>query len=364
MSTALQHIKVIELATVLAGPSVGQFLAELGADVLKIEPPTGDVTRSWRLPNEQPDAGRSAYFCAANWGKKSAVMNLQQPHQQKQLHQLLATADILLMSFKPGDAAKFDLEPQLLLQRYPRLIIGEISGYGAQDPRVGYDAILQAEAGFTYLNGNNQHDFHKMPVALVDVLAAHQLKQGILLALLQRAQTGNGQHVHVALLDAAISALANQATNYLVGHQIPQPMGSEHPNIVPYGSIYRCIDDVAVVLAVGTDKQFAALCGLLELPINPQWQSNAQRVRLRTEVNAALQVAILRIDSTSFLARCQHLNIPCGKVNQMDAVMALAKERGLILEEEGLSGLRTAVFQAEKGKLSPPAPFNHQAESR
>jgi crotonobetainyl-CoA:carnitine CoA-transferase CaiB-like acyl-CoA transferase len=354
MSPALQHIKVIELATVLAGPSVGQFLAELGADVLKIEPAAGDVTRSWRLPNEQPDAGRSAYFCAANWGKQSAMMNLQLPHQQQQLHQLLATADILLMSFKPGDAAKFDLDPVLLLQRYPRLIVGEISGYGAQDTRVGYDAILQAEAGFTYLNGNDQHDFHKMPVALVDVLAAHQLKQGILLALLQRSQTGCGRHVHVALLDAAISALANQATNYLVGHQIPQPMGSEHPNIVPYGSIYRCVDGVAIVLAVGTDKQFAALCDLLALPIKPQWQSNVQRVQLRAEVNAALQVAIQKLDSTSFLAHCARLNIPCGKVNQMDAVMALAKERGLLLQNDSLQGLRTAIFQNETPALLPP----------
>lgn len=354
MSGALQNIKVIELAAVLAGPSVGQFLAELGAEVLKIEPPSGDVTRSWRLANEQPDQGRSAYFCAANWGKKSFFMDLNDPEHQQKLFEILATADILLMSYKPGDAAKFGLAPEVLLQRFPGLIIGEISGYGEQDSRVGYDAILQAEAGFTYLNGNDENDFHKMPVALVDVLAAHQLKQGLLLALLQRAQTGCGQRVQVALIDAAISALANQATNYLVGNQIPQPMGSEHPNIVPYGSIYACADGVKVVLAVGTDKQFAALCTLLALTGPAHWRSNAQRVQWRAEVNSALQTAIQKINSEAFLAGCEDLNIPCGKVNQMDAVMDLAEKRGLVLQNGGLKGIRTAIFQNEKPALLPP----------
>ena len=354
MKSALQNIKVIELATVLAGPSVGQFLAELGAEVLKIEPPTGDVTRSWRLANEQPQHGRSAYFCAANWGKKSKIMDLRQSPQQEALQLLLADADILLLSYKLGDAAKFDLNPEQLLLRFPRLIIGEISGYGAADPRVGYDAILQAEAGFTYLNGNTIHDFHKMPVALVDILAAHQLKQGILLALLQRQQTGCGQRVQVALIDAAISALANQATNYLVGAEIPQPMGSEHPNIVPYGSIFNCLDGVQVVLAVGTDKQFAALCELLQLPNTAAWRGNAQRVSDRQAVNQALSSAIEKTVAEEFLQACANANVPCGKVNQMKEVMQIAQQRGLLLAEGGLYGLRTAVFTETKLALEVP----------
>ncbi|MDP2187296.1 MAG: CaiB/BaiF CoA-transferase family protein [Sphingobacteriaceae bacterium] len=357
MSGALQHIKVIELAAVLAGPSVGQFLAELGAEVLKIEPPSGDVTRSWRLANEQPVAGRSAYFCAANWGKRSLFMDLREPEQQQELLRLLADADILLMSYKPGDAAKFGLAPEELLKRFPGLIIGEISGYGEADPRVGYDAIIQAEAGFTYLNGNNQEDFHKMPVALVDVLAAHQLKQGILLALLQRAQTGLGQRVQVALLDAAISALANQATNYLVGGIIPQPLGSEHPNIVPYGSIYTCADGVKVVLAVGTDKQFAALCSMLELPYESAWDTNAGRVQSREAVNYALQQAICKAQSLPFMQQCEQLHIPCGRVNQMDEVMQIAEKRGLVVARDGVFGLRNAVFAAPPQDLLAPPSF-------
>ena len=269
MSRPLQGLKILELANVLAGPAVGQFFAELGAEVLKVEAPGGDVTRSWRLPNEQPSEGRSAYFCAANWGKKSKVLDLRTSEGRAALEPLLAETDVLLTSYKAGDAARFGLDAKELLETYPRLVIGEISGYGAIDARVGYDAIVQAEAGFTYLNGNNPADYHKMPVALVDLLAAHQLKQGLLLALWQRDRTGKGSVVRVNLLDAALASLANQATNYLVGGVVPQPMGSEHPNIVPYGSIYRTADGAGVVLAVGTDKQFAALTQLLclETPI-------------------------------------------------------------------------------------------------
>lgn len=357
MSAPLAGIRVLELANVLAGPSCGQFLAELGADVLKLEPPQGDVTRTWLLPDEQPDARRSAYFCAANWGKQSRCLDLGDLASREALFAMLADADILLMSYKPGDAARFGLAAADLRTRFPRLIIGEISGYGSHDPRVGYDAILQAEAGFTYLNGNNTNDFHKMPVALVDLLAAHQLKQGLLLALYERERTGSGKLVQVALLDAAISSLANQATNYLVAGKVPQPMGSEHPNIVPYGSMYSCKDGEKLVLAVGTDKQFAALCQLLGIALKPGWQHNAERVKARDAVNQVLAEAISQWAITELLVRCQQLHIPCGRVNQMDAVMALAEERGLVLRSGQLASIRQQVFEAVQHELKPAPGF-------
>lgn len=357
MNAPLQKIKVVELAAVLAGPTVGQFFAELGAEVLKIEAPGGDVTRSWRLPNEQVDAGRSAYFCAANYGKSSRILDLKNNQDRLQLLDILATTDVLLTSYKPGDAAKFGLEVTELQKKFPHLIIGEISGYGSSDPRVGYDAIVQAEAGFTYLNGNHAGDFHKMPVALVDLLAAHQLKQGLLLALLERQQTGRGQVVQVNLLDAAISSLANQATNFLVGKQIPQPMGSDHPNIVPYGSIYHSQDGQAVVIAVGTDKQFALLCQLLKIAVPAEWTTNAQRVLHRNAIHAQLQAAIALQQADAFLQSCHALQIPCGRVNQMDEVMRLAEARGLVWHADGLSGLRTAIFQNKKLDLPAPPPL-------
>lgn len=355
MSAPLQGIKVLELANVLAGPAVGQFFAELGADVLKIEAPGGDVTRSWRLANEQPKDGRSAYFCAANWGKKSRVLDLRNANDRAALEPLLAEADVLLMSYKAGDAARFGLEAEVLLEKYPRLVVGEISGYGDNDARVGYDAIVQAEAGFTYLNGNNTADYHKMPVALVDLLAAHQLKQGLLLALWQRDKSGKGSVVRVNLLDSALASLANQATNYLVGGVVPQPMGSEHPNIVPYGSIYRTADGAGVVLAVGTDKQFAALCQLLDLELPEAWTTNAQRVLHRAEVNGALAEKISQWQAAAFLSASQAAHIPAGRVNTMPEAMALARARGLLLEGDGLAGVRTVAF-GEKGELGVPPP--------
>ncbi len=354
MIRPLQGLKILELANVLAGPAVGQFFAELGAEVLKVEAPGGDVTRSWRLPNEQPIAGRSAYFCAANWGKKSKVVDLRTSEGRAALEPLLAEADVLLTSYKAGDAARFGLEAERLLQQYPRLVVGEISGYGHQDARVGYDAIVQAEAGFTYLNGNTTSDYHKMPVAFVDLVAAHQLKQGLLLALWQRDRTGKGSVVRVNLLDAALASLANQATNYLVGGVVPQPMGSEHPNIVPYGSIYRTADGAAVVLAVGTDKQFAALMEVLDSPMPEGWIHNAQRVQQRHAVNQLLAQKIGHWLADDFLAACTVRNIPAGRVNTMPEAMALARKRGLLLEGEGLAGVRTVIFTKSATAISSP----------
>lgn len=354
MNAPLHGLKVLELANVLAGPVVGQFFAELGAEVLKIEAPGGDVTRSWRLPNEQPKEGRSAYFCAANWGKTSRVIDLRTEAGREALQPLLAEADILLTSYKAGDAARFGLDADSLRLKFPRLIIGEISGYGANNPRVGYDAIVQAEAGFTYLNGNNTTDYHKMPVALVDLLAAHQLKQGLLLALWQRDRSGEGAVVRVNLLDAALASLANQATNYLVGGVVPQPMGSEHPNIVPYGSIYRTADGVGVVLAVGTDKQFASLVEVLGMDLPEAWLTNAQRVKARSGVNAMLAEKIAAWQADVLLAACAERHIPAGRVNTMPEAMALAEERGMLLEGDGLKALRTAVFETKPSLLLAP----------
>ena len=354
MNSPLHGLKVLELANVLAGPTVGQFFAELGAEVLKVEAPGGDVTRSWRLPNEQPKAGRSAYFCAANWGKRSRVIDLRTDEGKLELQPLLAEADVLLTSYKAGDAARFGLDAESLRLQHPRLIIGEISGYGANDPRVGYDAIVQAEAGFTYLNGNNTTDYHKMPVALVDLLAAHQLKQGLLLALWQRDRNGVGAVVRVNLLDAALAALANQATNYLVGGVVPQPMGSEHPNIVPYGSMYKTADGVGVVLAVGTDKQFASLIQLLGLQLPEDWTTNAQRVLQRVQVNAALAEKISQWQADDFLPACHAAHIPAGRVNTMPEAMALAKTRDMLLAGDGLKGVRSAVFSERSLQIKAP----------
>jgi len=357
MNAPLNGFQVVELATVLAGPATGQFLAEAGADVLKIEPPGGDITRSWCAPGEQPDQHRSAYFCAANWGKKSRVMDLAHSSAQTELRALLANTDILLMSFKPGDARKFGLDPKELLRDFPRLIIGSITGYGEEDPRTGYDAIIQAEAGFVHLNGMRSGEGHKMPVALMDLLAAHQLKEGILLALLEREKSGAGQWIRVSLIDAALSALANQATNYLVAGHEPQAMGSGHPNIVPYGQAYTCSDGVRVVLAVGSDKQFAQLVQLLKIDAPEVWGHAAGRIQNRSAIEVALSEAIGVQSSEALLAGCLGLKIPAGRVNTLPQALELAKQRGMLHQADGLSAPRTAVFLNEDPHIMPPPPL-------
>jgi crotonobetainyl-CoA:carnitine CoA-transferase CaiB-like acyl-CoA transferase len=236
-------LRVLELAAVLAGPQVGQFFAELGASVLKVEPPAGDVTRTWRTPGDDPESSVSAYFSASNWGKTSLVLDLTQPAAQAELHRLAAEADVLIASYKPGDAEKFGASYAALAEANPRLIYAHLTGYGPASPRVGYDAVLQAETGFMHLNAASPDDPpQKMPVALIDLLAAHQLKEGILTALYQREKTGRGALLTVSLLDSALASLANQGATWLVTGRDPVPLGSGHPGIVPYGTVYRAAD--------------------------------------------------------------------------------------------------------------------------
>lgn len=356
-----RKIRVIELASVLAGPSVGMFFAELGAEVIKVEAPTGDVTRSWKLKTESAENDRPAYFCAVNWGKKAVIIDLSLSSGQQQLHALLQTADVLLTSFKPGDAQRFQLSWSSLHTKYPKLIGGEISGYGSHDPRVGYDAIIQAEAGFMALNGEPGNTF-KMPVALVDVLAAHQLKEGLLLALWQREIDGLGRRVEVSLVQSAIAALVNQGTNYLVGGIEPKPLGNEHPNIVPYGRPFITADAVPLVLAVGTDQQFESLCKILGITHDEHYQRNQSRVQYREAVNALLAEAFARHNSSSLIEALEKNKIPFGRINRMSEVAALPAAKSLEIRANGLRSWRTAVFTEGQNQLSPPPHLGeHQA---
>jgi len=256
--TPLEGLKVLELASVLAGPSVGMFFAELGATVIKIENITtqGDVTRKWKLAKENPNTDISGYFSCVNWGKYSFAVNLLEKEGLDIIYKLTAECDIVLVSYKPGDAEKLKVDYPTLKQYNQALIYSHITGYGLKNSRAGFDAIIQAESGFTYMNGNPGGPPTKMPVALMDVLAAHHLKEAILLALLYRERTGKGQYIEASLFKAGIASLANQATNWLVGKTIPERIGSDHPNIVPYGTIFKTSDNKEIVLAAGTDKQF------------------------------------------------------------------------------------------------------------
>jgi crotonobetainyl-CoA:carnitine CoA-transferase CaiB-like acyl-CoA transferase len=196
-----ENLKVLELASVLAGPGVGQFFAELGATVIKVENPktSGDVTRGWKVAGEMTD-DRSAYFCAVNWGKQSIAVNLDSTEGQSIVHKLAEQCDVVVASYKPADAEKIRVDYHTLRKFNPSLIYGSITGYGPDQPRVGYDAVIQAESGFMFLNGEPGRTSLKMPVALIDILAGHQLKEGILLAIIRREKTGEGAFIEISLI--------------------------------------------------------------------------------------------------------------------------------------------------------------------
>ena len=361
-----QNYKVIELASVLAGPSVGQFFAELGANVIKIENPKteGDVTRSWKLKSENNESSISAYFSSANWGKESISLNIYIDNDLQQLYTLIKEADIVIASYKPGDAEKLKVDYKTLSNINPQLIYGSITGYSSKS-KVGYDAIIQAESGFMYMNGQKDSPPTKMPVALMDVLTAHQLKEGILVALLNKTQTGQGDLVEVSLFDTAISSLANQATNYLMGNKIPERIGSEHPNIVPYGTVFYDKNNLPLVLAVGSDKQFKKLCEILkisEISENENYSTNQQRVINRENALSILSIEIKKTERTDLLNDLEKNNVPAGAVNTVQESLSTEDSQRLILSNDDSKGVKNIAFRVGNMELNngiiPPPEFD------
>ncbi|MBL7863177.1 MAG: CoA transferase [Cyclobacteriaceae bacterium] len=343
----LHGIKVLELASVLAGPSVGQFFAELGAGVIKVENLSsgGDVTRTWKGMGEQTD-DRSAYFCSVNWGKKSIALDLNTANERSIVLQLARQSDVVIASYKPGDADKLGVAYHQLKALNPTLIYGQITGYGPDQNRVGYDAVIQAESGFMELNGSAEGPPTKMPVALIDVLAAHHLKEGLLLALLKREKTGQGSFVEVSLIQSAISSLVNQASNWLVAHHLPKRQGSAHPNIAPYGDSFLTKDGKRVLLAIGSNRQFLDLIqvlGLKQLENDVRFSANPERVNNRPALNEFLEKAIEQIESTALMQSLHRKKIPAGLIQNMAEVFEMPTAREILLGHNSLQGVRNFV---------------------
>lgn len=335
---------VVDASTVLAGPSVGTFFAELGANVIKVENPSAyDVTRSWKLPTEDKNSPISAYFSSVNYGKKYIQLNLKDENDNHKFKELIKVADILITNFKNGDEEKLDIEDKILRHCNPGLIIGKISGFGKNSDRVAYDLILQAETGFMSMNGTPESGPVKMPVALIDVLAAHQLKEGLLLAMLKLKNTGVGSTVSVSLYDAAVSSLVNQASNYLMNKQIPQRIGSLHPNIAPYGELFKTKENDLITFAIGSDNHFKKLCHFLnldDLVENPNYNSNQSRVINRIELQKVLQEKISLFSTNDILNEMLNLNVPAGKVKNLAEVFENEELQNSILKED-ISGYKT-----------------------
>lgn len=341
----LKGIKVIELAAVLAGPAVGMFMAELGATVIKYENGRagGDMTRRWKLPQEDPNSPVSAYFSSVNYHKQYVQANLTNQAEREALYEQVKEADIVITNYKKGDDIKLGVDYDTLKALNPRLIYGHITGYGNDDDRVAFDLALQADAGFMYMNGTPESGPIKMPLAMIDMLAAHQLKQGILLQLWQREKTGKGALVTASLYDAAIAALTNQATNWLMAGHIPQAIGSIHPNIAPYGEVLTCADGKPLVLAVGSDAQFRSLCrelGNEALADKPEYSTNQQRVINRKHMLAELQALAGQTDRDTLLHRLEKAHVPAAGIHNMQEVFEQPRAKQLVLEEV-INGVQT-----------------------
>lgn len=342
MISALSHLKVLEVASVLAGPAVGMYFAERGAQVTKIENKNtdGDVTRHWKLSTEDKSSPISAYFSSVNWHKKYIFMDLLNVEDQGHLHELVKEADILIANFKLGDAEKFKLDFKTVSKLNPKIIHAELSGFGSNSNRVAYDLVLQAETGFMYMNGTKESGPIKMPLAMIDVLAAHQMKEGILECLLAQKDHLVAYHVEVSLYEAAIATLANQATNYLMAGHIPQPVGSLHPNISPYGETCVSQDSKYVTFAIGSDTQFMRLFNLLELEVKEHFKTNKDRVTNRTEIHAMLKEKVKEWKAEELVNKLIDLKVPVALIKNLQEVFEVDEAQKMILEED-IEGVKT-----------------------
>jgi crotonobetainyl-CoA:carnitine CoA-transferase CaiB-like acyl-CoA transferase len=356
-TNALQGLLVLETAGVLAGPAVGMFLAECGARVVKVENPRsgGDVTRQWKLPEEDAASPVSAYFSSVNHGKEHLMLDLKQAQDRAIFDDLLRGADVLITNHLAAAAATLGLDRGRIRSLNPRLVHGHIKGFADQPSRPAYDVVLQAETGYISMTGTGADQLAKLPIALIDVLAAHQLKEGLLLALLQRASSGAGAYVEVSLEEAALSGLVNQASNHLMTGHLPGPLGTLHPNIAPYGEVFSCADGGLLILAVGSDAQFAGLCQVLslnDLPQDARFRSNPQRVRNRVALAGLLAPSIACRERDALLAELIAANVPAGAVRRMDEVMRSAAAQAMRVRET-IDGVETERIRGRAFHINP-----------
>lgn len=326
----LQGIRVLDLSRILAGPWCTQQLADLGAEVIKIEKPgSGDDTRSWGPPWLE-GSQESAYYLSANRGKQSVAIDIAQPEGQQLIHQLLQQCDVLVENFKVGGLKKYGLDYASLKQKKPDLIYCSITGFGQDGPyaqRAGYDFMIQAMGGLMSLTGQPDDQPGggpmKIGVAFADIFTGLYASNAILAALLQRQQTGEGTHIDLGLLDVQVGVLANQALNYLTSGTVPQRLGNAHPNIVPYQSFASA--DGHIILAVGNDGQFQRFCklaGCPELTEDSRFTSNRLRVEHRDALIPLLVPVLKKRSTDEWLALLEPAAVPCGPINTLDRVFA------------------------------------------
>ena len=361
MDKPLAGLKVVELARILAGPWAGQLLADLGAEVVKVERPgTGDDTRQWGPPFA-PD-GAAAYFHACNRGKRSIAIDLDTAEGQAEVRELAAGADVLIENFKIGGLAKYGLDRPALSALNPRLVYCSITGFGQDGPyahRPGYDFIIQAMGGAMSLTGEPDGAPQKSGVAYADMFTGLYATVAILAALRERERTGLGAHIDMALLDTQVAVLGNQALYWMVSGEVPRRMGNGHVNLVPYQAFK--LADGEIVVAVGNDGQFERLCGLLGLAAlagDERFRTNPARVVNRAELIPILEAAMRNRRRQEFSDALEAAGIPAGPINSVDAVFADPQvvHRGLRIGGETPGLASPIVIDGRRQVAEGPAP--------
>ena len=382
MPKPLAGLRVLELARILAGPWAGQMLADLGADVIKVERKgAGDDTRAWGPPFVQGADGKhigSAYFHSANRGKRSIEADFEGPAGQRIVQKLAKRSDVLIENFKVGGLAKFGLDYKSLAPENPRLIYCSVTGFGQDGPyakRAGYDLMAQGMGGFMSLTGMPDGPPTRVGVAISDIFTGCYSVVGILAALAQREKTGKGCYVDTALVDSTVGVLANQALNFLVSGENPKRIGNSHPNLVPYQEFP--VADGHIIIATGNDNQFVKLCGVLGgvgLTKDARFSNNEGRLKHRQELVGRLCELTRRFKRQDLLDKLEDVKVPAGPINDLDQVFddAQVKHRGMKLslpsraaKDGAVPGVRTPiVFDGWKAASERPAPLlgEHSAE--
>lgn len=335
MAGALSHIRVLDLSRILAGPWAGQMLADLGADVIKVERPgAGDDTRGWGPPWLKDEQGAetnvAAYYLCANRNKRSITIDITRPEGQQLVRDLAAQSDVVLENFKVGGLAQYGLDYDSLKAVNPRLVYCSITGFGQDGPyapRAGYDFLIQGLGGLMSLTGRPDDEDGggpmKVGVALTDILTGLYATNAVLAALAWREKSGEGQYIDLALLDVQVACLANQAMNYLATGQNPRRLGNAHPNIVPYQDFPTA--DGYMILAIGNDGQFARFCeeaGQPGIAADPRFATNRARVANRGELIPMLKRLTIERSTADWVAALEALAVPCGPINTLADVFA------------------------------------------
>ena len=358
---ALAGIRVIDLSRVLGGPFCSQWLADHGADVIKIEPPQGDETRAWGPPFK---AGTASYFLGVNRNKRGLALDLAQESGREVLLRLLEDADLLIENFKPGAMEKWGLGYQEILKaRFPRLVHCRISGFGATGPlrgMPGYDAVVQAYAGLMSVNGDAGSGPMRMGIAVVDIATGISAGFGILMALLERERSGLGQYVDTSLFDTAISLLHPHAANWFLNGQTPTRTGNAHANVAPYDKFET--GTCAIFLGIGNDRQFARLCAALgrpELARDSRFSSNAERSENRDHLRAELEGPLRGLDGAALCDRLLRDGVPAGPVLEVPEVLnhPQTREREMVVELDDYRGTGIPIkLSRTPGSVRRPPP--------